>query len=188
MQNKKRLFDILDTEEKQMIESEANKSMLPLSKYTQQSKNSSNKLNSESYEVTPRSKNETGAEGNVMYPSIANLKTKFDKQKSPDYRNDDYVGVQTLNEREKEPLTQYQQTAWKMSCMSLENIFRSKRRAELLEGYKKIRDMNSLCREYRSQMLLSLTKVFSVLKHKQTLQKSQAFHAISRTGVNSKYN
>ena len=46
------------------------------------------------------------------------------------------------------------------------------------EGFKKIKDMNNLCREYRAQMLLSLTKLFAVVKHNQTKKKAHAFAQI----------
>jgi len=39
--------------------------------------------------------------------------------------------------------------------------------------------MNNLCREYRSQMLLSLTKLFGVIKCKHIIQKSQVFNMLS---------
>ena len=69
-----------------------------------------------SYDTTPKTSYENLSEGSLMYPSITHLRTNFGKQRSPkvDYRSDDNVGVQTLNETpSKAPPTKYQLQAWK---------------------------------------------------------------------------
>lgn len=100
---------------------------------------------------------------------------------------DETVGEQTINEKVSKPeLTKYQKQAWKFCFMSLESMMKQKQQNDLHVGYKKIKDMNNLCREYRSQMVLSLTKLFTTIQHNQALKKANALHTIHSTTLKNK--
>ncbi|CAI2374017.1 unnamed protein product [Moneuplotes crassus] len=113
----------------------------------------------------------------AKFPSITNLRaniTKKEKRGPP--QNSHRIGVQDYVELK---YTNHQKLALKLTFKNLESMMKLKQKENVNDGFKKIKEMNNLCREYRSQMLLSLTKLFSVIKHKQTIQKAQVLNTLS---------
>ncbi|CAI2374978.1 unnamed protein product [Moneuplotes crassus] len=111
------------------------------------------------------------------FPSITNLRANVSKHQEKVGAESGYkVGVQNYIESRETP---EKRIALKLTFKNLERMVQLRHREHLHEGFKKIKDMNNLCREYRSQMLLSLTKLFSVIKHKQTIHKSQALNILA---------
>jgi hypothetical protein len=77
---------------------------IAVNKYAQQAKTSLQKLETKSFEVSPKTPSEVGLESSSVYPSIRDLKTNFGKHRNQvmDYRSEENIGSQTLNERENE--------------------------------------------------------------------------------------